>query len=102
MILVLYPAAPLFCLLYSVSELYTRNFIKLSKGKLANIDPKSVEVTLNGRRLEQGTDYEVTPFTGEVTFLGEWQQVVGDPGADLEITFESRDRSSSPLIKCCS
>ena len=67
--------------------------IKLSKGKLANIDPKSVEVTLNGRRLEQGTDYEVTPFTGEVTFLGEWQQVVGDPGADLEITFESRDRS---------
>jgi len=64
--------------------------INLSKGRLANIDPKSVEVILNGLRLKQGTDYNVS-FTGEVTFLGNAQQTVSDPGADLEITFESQD-----------
>ena len=64
--------------------------INLSKGRLANIDPKSVEVILNGKRLEQAKHYNVS-FTGEVTFLGETQQSVSDPGADLEITFESQD-----------
>ena len=64
--------------------------INLSRGRLANIDPKSVEVTLNGKRLVRGTDYNVS-FTGEVTFMGGAQQTASDPGADLEITFESSD-----------
>ena len=64
--------------------------INLSQGRLANIDPESVEVRLNGKRLQRTTDYNVS-FTGEVTFLGTAQQSMADPGADLEITYESQD-----------
>ena len=64
--------------------------INLSQGRLAGIDAESVDVRLNGKRLQRGTDYNVS-FTGEVTFLGETQNAVADPGADLEITYESQD-----------
>ena len=64
--------------------------INLSQGRLASIDPESVDVRLNGKRLTRGVDYNVT-FTGEVQFLGATVDAVGDPGADLEITFESQD-----------
>ena len=64
--------------------------ISLTQGRLASIDPKSVDVRLNGKQLTSGVDYNVT-FTGEVQFLGETADAVGDPGADLEITFESQD-----------
>ena len=64
--------------------------ISLTQGRLASIDVESVDVRLNGKRLTRGVDYNVT-FTGEVQFLGETVNAVGDPGADLEITFESQD-----------
>lgn len=64
--------------------------ISLTQGRLASIDVESVDVRLNGKRLARGVDYNVT-FTGEVQFLGETADAVGDPGADLEITFESQD-----------
>lgn len=64
--------------------------ISLTQGRLAGIDVESVDVRLNGKRLQRGTDYNVT-FTGEVTFVGETANAVADPGADLEITFESQD-----------
>ncbi|MFH1570340.1 MAG: cell surface protein SprA, partial [Gemmatimonadota bacterium] len=64
--------------------------INLSQGRLAGIDPESVDVRLNGKRLQPGIDYNVS-FTGEVTFLGETESAVADPGADLEITYESQD-----------
>jgi hypothetical protein len=62
---------------------------RINLGQLG-IDPESVEVRLNGDRLVQGTDYNVG-FSGEITFLGSKAQAVGDPGADLEITYESAD-----------
>ena len=64
--------------------------INLTQGRLASIDVESVDVRLNGKRLTRGVDFNVT-FTGEVQFLGEAVNAVGDPGADLEITFESQD-----------
>ena len=64
--------------------------INLSRGRLAGIDPQSVDVRLNGKRLEQGTDYTVS-MIGEVRFVGETQREVADPGADLEIIYESED-----------
>ncbi|MEE2657731.1 MAG: cell surface protein SprA [Candidatus Latescibacterota bacterium] len=64
--------------------------INLSQGRLAGIDIESVDVRLNGKRLQRGTDYNVT-FTGEVTFVGATVDAVSDPGADLEITYESQD-----------
>ncbi|MFC1526020.1 cell surface protein SprA [Candidatus Latescibacterota bacterium] len=64
--------------------------ISLTKGRLAGIDEESVDVRLNGKRLVRGVDYHVS-YTGEVTFLGETQTAVADPGADLVITFESQD-----------
>ncbi|MBT5060306.1 MAG: cell surface protein SprA [Gemmatimonadetes bacterium] len=64
--------------------------ISLTQGRLAGIDIESVDVRLNGKRLSRGTDYNVT-FTGEVSFVGETSNAVADPGADLEITFESQD-----------
>ncbi len=64
--------------------------ISLTQGRLAGIDIESVDVRLNGKRLQRGTDFNVT-FTGEVTFVGETANAVADPGADLEITFESQD-----------
>ena len=62
---------------------------RINLGQLG-IDPESVEVRLNGEQLAQGTDYNVG-FSGEITFLGTKAQTVGDPGADLEITYESED-----------
>ena len=64
--------------------------INLSQGRLAGIDTESVEVRLNGKRLKRGVDYNVS-FTGEVNFVGEARNSVADPGADLEITYESQD-----------
>ena len=64
--------------------------ISLTQGRLASIDVESVNVRLNGKRLERGVDYNVT-FIGEVQFIGETANAVADPGADLEITFESQD-----------
>ncbi|MBT3342137.1 MAG: cell surface protein SprA [Gemmatimonadetes bacterium] len=64
--------------------------ISLTQGRLAGIDVESVDVRLNGKRLQRGTDYNVT-FTGEVTFVGATVNAVADPGADLEITYESQD-----------
>ena len=64
--------------------------INLSQGRLASIDVESVDVRLNGKSLTRGRDYNVT-FTGEVQFMGETADLVGDPGADLEITYESQD-----------
>ena len=49
-----------------------------------------MEVQLNGRPLARDTDYRVD-FTGSVTFVGNVAQEVADPGADLEISFESED-----------
>jgi hypothetical protein len=62
---------------------------RINLGQLG-IDPESVEVRLNGERLQQGADFNVG-FSGEITFLGSKAQAVGDPGADLEITYESED-----------
>jgi hypothetical protein len=64
--------------------------INLTQGRLASIDVESVDVRLNGKRLTRGVDYNVT-FIGEVQFIGETANAVGDPGADLEITYESQD-----------
>ena len=64
--------------------------ISLTQGRLASIDVESVDVRLNGKQLTRGVDYNVT-FIGEVQFLGETANAVADPGADLEITFESQD-----------
>ena len=59
-------------------------------GIFGGVRPKTVEVQLNGRPLKRDTDYRVD-FTGSVTFIGSVAQEVADPGADLEITFESED-----------
>ena len=64
--------------------------ISLTQGRLAGIDPKSVQVRLNGKNLKRDVDYTVS-FTGDVTFLGEVQNSVADPGAELEISYESQD-----------
>ena len=59
-------------------------------GIFGNVRPETVEVQLNGRPLNRDTDYRVD-FTGSVTFVGSVAQEVADPGADLEISFESED-----------
>ena len=59
-------------------------------GIFGNVRPETVEVQLNGRPLNRDTDYRVD-FTGSVTFIGSVAQEVADPGADLEISFESED-----------
>ena len=64
--------------------------ISLTQGRLAGIDPESVQVRLNGKNLKRDVDYTVS-FTGDVTFLGEVQNSVADPGAELEISYESQD-----------
>ena len=60
-------------------------------GIFGNVRPETVEVQLNGRPLARDTEYRVDPFTGSVTFVGAVAQEVADPGADLEISFESED-----------
>ncbi len=64
--------------------------INLTQGRLAGVDPESVDVRLNGKSLTRGKDFRVS-FNGEVTFMGQAQSSVSDPGADLEISFESED-----------
>ncbi len=59
-------------------------------GIFGGVRPETVEVQLNGRPLTRDTDYRVD-YTGSVTFIGSVAQEVADPGADLEITFESED-----------
>lgn len=59
-------------------------------GIFGNVRPETVEVQLNGRPLARDTEYRVD-FTGSVTFVGAVAQEVADPGADLEISFESED-----------
>ena len=59
-------------------------------GIFGNVRPETVEVQLNGRPLTRDTEYRVD-FTGSVTFVGSVAQEVADPGADLEISFESED-----------
>ena len=59
-------------------------------GIFGGVRPQTVEVQLNGRPLTRDTDYRVD-YTGSVTFIGSVAQEVADPGADLEITFESED-----------
>lgn len=74
---------------YQIKVLSRSGEQRINLGQLG-IDPESVEVRLNGERLNQGTDYNVG-FSGEITFLGNKAETVGDPGADLEITYESED-----------
>ena len=59
-------------------------------GIFGNVRTETVEVQLNGRPLTRDTEYRVD-FTGSVTFVGAVAQEVADPGADLEISFESED-----------
>ena len=59
-------------------------------GAFGGVRAETVEVRLNGRGLTRGSDYNVD-FVGNVTFVGNVAQEVADPGADLEITFESED-----------
>ena len=59
-------------------------------GVFGGVRPETVEVRLNGRGLTRGTDYNVD-FIGNVTFVGNVSQEVADPGAELEISFESED-----------
>ncbi|MFT5086789.1 MAG: cell surface protein SprA [Planctomycetota bacterium] len=59
-------------------------------GVFGGVRSETVEVRLNGRGLTRGTDYNVD-FIGNVTFVGNIAQEVSDPGAELEITFESED-----------
>ncbi len=59
-------------------------------GIFGGVRPETVEVQLNGRSLTRDTDYRVD-YTGGVTFIGSVAQEVADPGADLEISFESED-----------
>ena len=54
------------------------------------VRPETVEVRLNGERKQKGKDYNVG-FAGDITFVGTTAQEVADPGADLEITYESED-----------
>ena len=54
------------------------------------VNPASVEVLLNGERLRTGTDYNVG-FTGDVTFTNATANRVAQPGAELEINYESED-----------
>ncbi len=74
---------------YTIKVLARSGEQRINLGQLG-IDPESVEVRLNGERLQQGTDFNVG-FSGEISFLGPKAEAVGDPGADLEITYESED-----------
>ena len=54
------------------------------------VNPASVEVLLNGERLRTGSDYNVG-FTGDVSFTRSTADRVSQPGAELEINYESED-----------
>ena len=52
--------------------------------------PETIEVRLNGQRKQRNVDYNVGP-AGDITFVGATAQEVADPGAELEISYESED-----------
>ncbi|MCK4771843.1 MAG: cell surface protein SprA [Candidatus Latescibacteria bacterium] len=56
-----------------------------------NILDGSEVVTLNGRRLSRGNDYQINYLTGEITFLTD---AIKDPTADVRVDYEY-----SPLIQ---
>ncbi len=56
-----------------------------------NILEGSDVVTLNGRRLNRGSDYQINYLTGEITFL---TNAIQDPTADVRVDYEY-----SPLIQ---
>ncbi|MFO7768300.1 MAG: cell surface protein SprA [bacterium] len=58
---------------------------------VTNILENSEVVTLNGRRLRKGTDYQINYLTGELRFLTDEIQ---DPSADVQVDYEY-----SPLIQ---
>ena len=64
----------------------TQQRINLGLGVL----PETIEVRLNGRRKQRNVDYNVGP-AGDITFVGATAQEVADPGAELEISYESED-----------
>ncbi|NKB70423.1 MAG: hypothetical protein GKR89_25415 [Candidatus Latescibacteria bacterium] len=54
------------------------------------VRPETVEVLLNGERLQRGRDYNVG-FAGDVQFTRTAAERVASPGADLEISYESEN-----------
>jgi len=54
------------------------------------VNTESVEVRLNGQGLQRGVDFNVD-FVGNVNFIGAKADEIFDPGADLEITYETQD-----------
>ncbi|MDP6042744.1 MAG: cell surface protein SprA, partial [Candidatus Latescibacteria bacterium] len=48
-------------------------------------------VRLNNRTLERGTDYTIDYNFGRLKFIGEAENEVADPTADLDITFQNKD-----------
>ena len=55
------------------------------------VNPTSVEVRLNGQSLEFGRDFNVG-FSGDLTFISDQaSRAAADPGADIDITFETED-----------
>jgi len=56
-----------------------------------NILERSDVVTINGRRLKRGTDYQINYLTGELTFL---TSDIQDPTADVKVDYEY-----SPIIQ---
>ena len=52
--------------------------------------PETIEVRLNGQRKQRNVDYNVG-MGGDITFVGSTAQEVADPGAELEISYESED-----------
>lgn len=63
----------------------TSNVINLNA---FNIAPGSVRVMLNGAQLQQGADYSVDEFSGQVTLRN--QQAM-QPGANLSVEYEQND-----------
>ncbi len=54
------------------------------------VRPETVVVRLNGQRKQLDVDYNISSG-GDITFVGSTAQEVADPGAELEISYESKD-----------
>ncbi len=54
------------------------------------VNRKTIEVRLNGQRKQPNVDYNFGS-SGDITFVGTTAQEVADPGAELEISYESED-----------
>jgi hypothetical protein len=74
---------------YIIESISSSSDQRISLGQLG-VDTESVQVRLNGEALERGIDFNVD-FVGNVSFIGAKADQVADPGADLEITYESQD-----------